>query len=635
MRRLKRWRRGSGLAVGLAAVSLCAAGCVNLPSGGAVNNVNPVLNSDVGSQLVITPRAPGSQWLPQDIVAGFLVASGADPADLSIARDYLTRNYASQWHPSSSPTVIDTSYKTSSAQVPSRVTGGGASYQVTVTSQHQETLVAAGKNEAGRLQVTSEPAPYKFLFELIQVGGKWRIDSIIVNGKPSVSILLLTDSDFERDYLPRDLYYVANGAPHTLVPYPVYVPAQTGQLDGVQKLVDAVGATPPTGSNWLYNAIRTAFPRGTHFAAQVGAGTATVTVTGTGADVGEATLEEMEAQLVWTLAYAPDSPGGTGINSVVLAIGRRSTGNLALSQFTSWIPQRPVGPLYYQTLDQKGRPRLWKFSPSSTFGSPNTSPAGASARGHRVVGGSRTPEPLQTGLGRGPFTAVAISPPSQRGVYTFAGCRGTKAYIAPLLPITEVESRDLPGKCTSLSWDNRGDCWAVAGSDVYVLNATPTALSVVSIPAQQIADNVVSLKVAPDGLRVAMIVRGKNGSTSVDVSAITKGSNIYLAQGGPVLTVGPDLVKPIALTWWDSDHLLVLDSQHDVSQLYDVPLNGQESTRVLEAPPNAVSVTADGSFVAVGTPGSAGQGHPAVWVSHGLAGPWIRVTAGRTPAYVG
>ena len=157
-----------------------------------------------------------------------------------------------------------------------------------------------------------------------------------------------------------------------------------------------------------------------------------------------------------------------------------------------------------------------------------------------------------------------------------------------------------------------------------------------AVPAQQIAGSArfVSLKVAPDGLRVAMIVR-RNKGASVYVSAITKKKNsslIYLAQGGPVLTAGPDLVDPIAVTWWDSDHLLVLDRRHDVSQLYEVPLNGGQSTRVLSTPAGAVSVAANGSFIAVGTQGSSGRGRPGALVSKGLDGSWIRVANGSTPA---
>ena len=636
IRRQLRWWRSSGLAAGFAAVGLIVAGCVNLPSGGDVNKVNQLPNSDVGSQIGITPRAPGQQWDPQDIVAGFLLASGANPEDLTIASEYLTKKYAKAWRPSSTPQVIDTGSKLNTSVISSHVTGGQLSSQVTVTSQHLQELVVAGLNEAGRLQKTPGPAPYTFTFELLQIDGNWRIDSIIgPNGKSSDSILLLTGADFERDYVPRNLYYQASGSPQALVPYPVYVPAQTGQLGGVQQLVDALRTLPPTKSNWLYNAITTALPRRIEPTIQL---QGTRAVVGFGAVSTDPTrLRQMEAQLVWTLTYAPDSPGGTGVSSVELDIGHKSD-VLFQSKFTSWIPQGPPGPLYYQGLDQTGHPVLEYFKPKPNFGSPTTGKAGEAGSSHGLVGGQSLRVTTASGLGRGPFTAVAVSPVPPGGFSSFAGCRGKEAYIAPLVPLAELQTISLPGTCTSLSWDTHSDLWAIVGSDVYVLNAFPSGLRVVpvTIPAQQIAqsDRFISLKVAPDGLRVAMIVRGKH-STSVYVSAITKRANsiVYLAQGGPVLTVGPDLVNPIALTWWNSDHLLVLERQNHVAQLHLVPVNGGVSTQV-PTPPDAISVTANGAFVAVETPGPAG-GRPTVLVSHGLEGPWVRAASASAPTYVG
>jgi hypothetical protein len=638
MRRLS-WQRASGVAVGLAAVSLILAGCVNMPSGGAIN-AKLLPNSVVGNQLVVVPRAPGPLWEPYEIVSGFLVASGANPSDPSIARDYLSQGYVKKWHPSQAPEVIDSGRNVAQTFTAQRVTGGQSSAQVTVTSQHLETLVAAGGNKAGRLQVVRGPAPYLFTFELVKEDGRWRIDSIIgPNGKASDSILLLTASDFERDYLPRNLYYLARRAPYTLVPYPVYIPAQVGQVGGVQQLVDALGSLPPTKSNWLYSAIKTAFPPHARLTAQVNGSNATVSVSGNGATAGADTIKAMEAQLVSTLTYAPDSPGGTGITSVDLQIGHKLITNLVPYKFTSWIPQGPTGPLYYQTLDQAGHPLLEYFRPSPHFGSPKTGKAGEAGSSHGLVGGDSLRVATATGLGRGPFTAVAVSPVPSGGVSSFAGCRGKEAYVAPLVPLAQLETISLPGPCTSLSWDRHGDLWAIVGSDVYVLNAFATGLRVVpvTIPAQQIAqsDKFVSLKVSPDGLRVAMIVRGKH-SASVYVSAITKRAHspiVYLAQGGPVLTLGPDLVNPIALTWWKSDYLLVLERQNRVAQLHVVPVNGGVSTEV-PTPPNAISVTANGSFVAVETPGPPG-GQPTVLVSHGLEGPWVRAASGSTPTYIG
>lgn len=627
-------RRRARTAAGLAAVGLALAGCVNLPTSGILHKPTSLPNSE--SRLVITPRPPDPQWSPDEIVAGFLVASGANPDDLSIARDYLTAGYARNWHPSSSPEVISDLYAGSQVkqnEVSSRVTGGPSLDDVTVTSQDLETLAVPGANEPGTLQV-SRPGQHMFTFDLIQSEGKWRIHSISGPGVTSDSILLLTESDFERDYLPRYLYYPEKGSPQTLVPYPVYIPAQAGQLGAVQELVDAVRRLP-TGSNWLYNAIETAFPPHTKLSVQVDANKAVVDLGGAAARTDSRTLTQMEAQLAETLDDAPNSPA-IGIQSVEVDAGRRSSPSLLTADFQSWIREGPPGPLYFQKLSKAGGPRLEEFTPSSTFASPDVRGAGAAKK----TRGAWRSGHLPSGLGRGRFTAIAISPASPGVATYFAGCRGKTAYVAPVLPISQLLSADLPADCTALSWDYQGDLWAVAGSDVYVLNATASALNVtpVSIPAPRIASaHFVSLKVAPDGLRVAMIVRDPNGA-SVYVSALTKnpGSAVYLAQGGQVLTIGSDLADPVALTWQDSTHLLVLERQQDgVSQLYAVPVNGGKSTKV-DTPQGTDSVTSDGPYVAVGTPASAsGNGQPSVLVSPGLDGPWIPVGRGSTPAYVG
>src|SRR5262249_59724678 len=75
------------------------------------------------------------------------------------------------------------------------------------------------------------------------------------------TLLLLTSTDFARDYLPRNLYFYPSGSTtDALVPDPVYIP-QTGLESEVQGLVNAL--IHPAASSWLWSAATTAFPRGT------------------------------------------------------------------------------------------------------------------------------------------------------------------------------------------------------------------------------------------------------------------------------------------------------------------------------------------------------------------------------------
>ena len=47
-----------------------------------------------------------------------------------------------------------------------------------------------------------------------------------------------------------------------------------------------------------------------------------------------------------------------------------------------------------------------------------------------------------------------------------------------------------------------------------------------------------------------------------------------------MLRVGSDISNPVALTWLDPDHLLVLDRSAGKSEIYQVPLSSGASTEI-------------------------------------------------------
>jgi hypothetical protein len=101
-----------------------------------------------------------------------------------------------------------------------------------------------------------------------------------------------------------------------------------------------------------------------------------------------------------------------------------------------------------------------------------------------------------------------------------------------------------------------------------------------------------SLQVAPDGVRVAMLISTRQGS-KIRIAAISKsGRYTYIAQTSSMLRVGTDVADPISLTWLDPDHLLVLGrTSSGTNQLFDVPLNGGQSMPIA-TPRDVTSVTA-------------------------------------------
>jgi hypothetical protein len=626
---------GRGLlwpAAGLVAAMLLA-GCVNVPTTGPVNDPNQLPDSlstnQQGVQLI--PIPPGAQWQPAQIVRGFLAATGAtwngQPSSLGIARQYLTSSFSANWHPTPAATVIDTAPLVHQIQFSPHVTGGQAAAQVSVTSQHLDSLVSANAKEAGSISVSSLRKPYIFDFDLVQVDDKWRITSITGPGSTDDStLLLLENSDFVRDYQSRNLYFPAASAPHTLVPFPVYIPDQSGPL-GVKPLVAGLTSLPPPRSNWLYRSVTTAFPPGTTLATQVQphSNEVTVDLEGKAARADPARLRLMEAQLFWTLTSSPYS-GGSGIQSVVLQIGNQSV-SLLPSSFANWVPGQQLGSLYFQTPSPENHP---EFNLISTAGA-------IAPRKKGSVSYSAQVQPAK--LGHGLLTAVAVSPPPRVNRFAtpiFAGCRGELVYVAELGPDSQVSTKQLSAPCTSLSWDDNGFLWVTTATGVFRIKVTASGLQVATItiaPSLLPTDTLASLKVAPDGVRVAMIITHSRRSASVVVTSISQKGRflIYLAQNAHFLTVGTELADPIALCWWGADHLLVLDKEADGTQLYEVPLNGGESTPV-PTPPDAVSVAANGSSVAVGTLTAAG---PVLKVSRDLGGIWHRIAGASTPAYPG
>ena len=581
--RKRRWLAASGALI----VGLAASGCAALPTSGSVQR-STLQDSGAQAQhgVEIVPVAPGPGWSPIDIVSGFLAASASfDGHRHAIAREYLTPRFNRMWRPGWAATIIDDP-KVANAGTPPKInqqTGGRPSALVNLTGTHFATLQTAGQDQAGSVVVSPGSSEYQFSLALQKLGG-WRIDAVYYDKMPvKPSLLLLTSTDFARDYLPRNLYFYSPGsASNALVPDPVYIP-QTGPESEVKGLVNAL-IQPPPSSSWLWHAATTAFPSGTKPLRTriVGGIKAVIDLGGAALHTGPSQRERMAAQLAWSLIY---SPYPTQIKSVVLRIGNDSL-QPALGKYINWVPRGTAGPLYYQV-------------------SGATEPAVAALRPGSAA---PVPLPLPAALGNQPFTAMAVST-TRPGPPTIAGCVGRNVYLIKL-GVGALEGKklsaasrppavrkSLPASCTSLSWDDRGNLWITAKSHTLVLRAGgTTALAkagLVPVQGFLLPTAITSLRVAPDGVRVALIV-GTGQGKRILVAAISRNPLFtYIGQTKQTLRVGSDIPNPFALTWLDSDHLLVLSkSGAGRTQMFQVPLNGGESTEIT-APRGVKSVTAN------------------------------------------
>ena len=599
---------GGRTAVAALTMAVVAAGCATVQANGPVQEVGSAQNGLSQEQEYSQPIAvgPESGWKPTQIVDGFLAASASFPGDHQVAKEYLDPAAQAAWHPGWAVTVVrGRPTTTSTGPLPKSVPNqSGMRAQVKVTGLPVATITGSGQ-----YQVYSGSSTKSYDFSLVSVNGQWRID-----GLPTSQGLLLTENDFQHVYQPRDLYFLSQSG-NTLVPDPVFVPEQATNTELATGLVKAL-LQDPTG--WLAGAAVTGFSAQAQPIGQVRIDGQNATVNlggehGKPAKADQRQLEQMAAQLAWTLASGP-----TPVQSVELELNnqpKRIRGILYQDPQTyqDWMPaQRPGSGLYF--VGTNGTVQ-------------NLSGVGQAGAGQ---GERATTVPGQAGSADAPpLSSIAISPkgPSFAGI----AAGGAAVYFGALGRGAALKRwRPTSGSCTSVSWDTRGDLWITAGGSVWMLppNGGSAALVVLPVPP---GANVTDFMVAPDGVRVVMIVHD-GPSSHVEVGAITHSGQAVTMQQQPV-TIGAGIPQPDALAWYGTDDVVVLaDSGSSSSaQLYEVPLNGGPPT-IIAAPGAPVSVTAlspvgSAADIAVGLPGGK------IMVSTGLGAFQPTRAAGQFPAY--
>ncbi len=225
-----------------------------------------------------------------------------------------------------------------------------------------------------------------------------------------------------------------------------------------------------------------------------------------------------------------------------------------------------------------------------------------------------------------PLSDIAVEP-DEGSLAGLSQDRKT-VYIGDLSRDAPLSGQRLGGIIfTSLSWDRQGYLWVASASTVWML--LPGAGSQEINPKSvQPRDHLTDFRVAPDGVRVAMIVQVPGGGSQVLLAAITHTSRL-VASIGDTVAIGAQISAPQDLTWYDADHLIVLTHPGAQAQLVEIPLNGGQP-RPIATLPGTISVTSDGTELAVGL----SNGNLAV--SPGLDAPWQPVPmAGSSPAYPG
>jgi hypothetical protein len=422
-------------------------------------------------------------------------------------------------------------------------------------------------------------------FDLVKDDGQWRI-------KSAPPERLLTSLLFNLDYQLRNLYFFDQTTDTYLVPDPAYVPLQATQVELTTNLVNDL-IKPP--GDWVSpNATLSAFPQGTRLIdVTVPGGTAMVNLSipiSKGTNVTKL-KEQISAQLLYTLTGSGQA--GSVVQSVELSVNG-----------VPWSPpnsqENPV--------QRKTQAKYWP-------------PAGASSEfyytdsagwlvGQDVTHGTLTGTPTRIDhLGKG-YSQIAVSPGSP-------GSPGNQ-YVAALTSSGALYAGPLDGRLTrqhgagylSISWDPEDDLWANTASQVWQLpgpdnpgqpfgQPLPVPVTVQNSDTTANTGPFTALRVAPDGVRMAIIVQSPSNGSVLYFGAINYPQSTRASQQTVLIKLSPFNVSQAGSTtfesvsWYGSKAVITLSAPNQA--LTEYPVNGGSST-AMPSPAHIASITASDTY---------------------------------------
>jgi hypothetical protein len=560
-----------------------------MPSGGPVLSY-PITQGPGGQGAFVesVAQSPGDGSTPTEIVLGFLTAS-ASIGNQQLEQQYLTPEFSKSWNPGWTATVFLNrgvqSYSPVNDHDPKQKTATVTIGGKVVANLAGNGLYAVPSASAQRVQSA--------VFHLVKNSdGQWRIASI--TGSEPIG-LLLTTQQFSDDYQQRNLYFFDPTGKY-LVPDPVYVPLQDTAADLMQKLVNDLNEPP---GDWLNGATTTAFPQGTKVGdVTLDGGGATVNLSGTKiGKAGELTMEQVSSQLLSTLVGSGQT--GPAVKTVVVVVNghtwapKGSQGNPVQSTAKFRPPPRAQSGVFYY-LDSAGN-LMDQVRPGAT------------------------PVLIQQGIGK-QYSQIAISS-GLNGPY-IAALRGTTLFIGPVGG--RLTQRGGSTGFSSMSWDPNGDLWAATvGNQIVKLrgDASPGAPGfqpvVYTVPGIASIEQISTIRVAPDGVRVALIV----GDSAVNIGAIDSGSHqIRLSPFSVPVPQGTTMFT--AVSWYGPDNVITLGAPGQT--LTEYPVNGGSSTSIPPPPAGVQSITASVDYPLI-----AGVAKGGLWADASLTEGWTSVNLGK------
>jgi hypothetical protein len=275
------------LAIFVVAVSL--ASCAKLPSI-PNNQLGPeITTNETNESLYYSPAGPSVGSSQEQIINGFLYAGNGPQDDYVVAREFLTKNFASKWHPST-----ETLIQTGSSQL---VSNTGTKVRLKVS---YDALVTSEGN------YISEPGASRILeFRLLQENGQWRIASA-----PNLTTLLAPNYKVLFKAVP---VYFWDKSFSYLVPDVRWFPTRASLAT---KLTNAIIAGP---SPWLAPAVQNVVPNDTKLninSVTVDAGTASIDFNSSALKVPNWKRPYLRSQLLATLGSID------GVSQIAISVER-------------------------------------------------------------------------------------------------------------------------------------------------------------------------------------------------------------------------------------------------------------------------------------------------------------------------
>lgn len=546
-----RRNRTAALGGSLLGLLLLTTGCASMPSTGSVENVTESPPADGGSQVRVIGVKPQKNDDARSLVRGFLEATTSDEAHYDTARLYLSERERKHWNPNAGITILTGSPSLSYAH--SHEPERDGTMEIDLTGQ-----------EVGRVDGKHAYKPaggrHRSSFYLSKDrNGQWRIDGLD-NG------LVLSQADFLRIYSSVNKYYFAASAGRfaasadrdVLIPDPVYLRRR------VDSLHDAVAALLDGPTDWLSPAVGSRFPANAALDGQDAVGTKdsdTVWVRLRRVPHGQAQCKGMAAQLLRTVQTVPDQSSAKVKKAEIEGRDGSTACSISDSDAAAFDPLHPFGAAGQQYfVDAKGR--LVRLSED----------------------GNTQVEPVAGAFGRegAGLDSVAVRLDGEAAAGVREG--GRALYVADLDSGAEFGRPVLTSKATkpdegltAPSFDGAGDLW------VADRNPSDARLLVLRGKQQIQADvpdlgsgRITALRVAPDGTRIALLVR-KGSRTTLQLGRVEHSGT----RSDPQVSVrdlrpaAPQLEDVEAVSWAGQSRLMVVGRQSEgVRQLQYVDTDG-------------------------------------------------------------